>query len=119
MDDEKVIRDTVGSMLIRLGYDVSYSTDGEEAIESYTSALNSDEKYDAVILDLTVPGGMGGKQAISRLIELDPDIKAIVSSGYSNNPVMSDYKNYGFSGILSKPYTLSQLSKVLDEVVRV
>ena len=117
MDDEKVIRDTVGSMLKRLGYDVSYSTDGEEAIDRYSSALNSDEKYDAVILDLTVPGGMGGKQAISKLIELDPDIKAIVSSGYSNNPVMSDYKNYGFSGILSKPYTLSQLSKVLDQIV--
>ena len=119
MDDEKVVRDTVGSMLNRLGYDVSYSSDGEEAINCYTSALNSDIRYDAVILDLTIPGGMGGKQAISNLKELDPDIKAIVSSGYSNNPVMSDYKNYGFCGILAKPYTLSQLSKVLDQVVRV
>jgi len=119
MDDEKVVRDTVGSMLERLGYEVSYSTDGEEAIDRYSSALKSKAKYDAVILDLTIPGGMGGKQTISRLRELDPDIKAIVSSGYSNNPVMSDYKNYGFCGILAKPYTLSQLSKVLDEVVRV
>ncbi len=119
MDDEKVVRDAVGSMLQRLGYEVSYSTDGEEAIDRYSSALKARAKYDAVILDLTIPGGMGGKQTISKLRELDPDIKAIVSSGYSNNPVMSDYKNYGFSGILAKPYTLSQLSKVLDEVVRV
>lgn len=119
MDDEEVVRETVGSMLERLGYKVSFSTDGNEAINHYTEALKSRKKFDAVILDLTIPGGMGGKQAISKLRELDPEIKAIVSSGYSNNPVMSDYKNYGFSGILSKPYTLSQLSKVLDEVVRV
>ena len=119
MDDEKDVRETVGSMLERLGYDVSYSTDGEEAIDFYATALKTESKYDAVILDLTIPGGMGGKQTILKLRELDPDIKAIVSSGYSNNPVMSDYKNYGFSGILAKPYTLSQLSKVLDELVRV
>lgn len=119
MDDEKDVRETAGSMLERLGYDVSYSTDGEEAIDFYAAALKTESKYDAVILDLTIPGGMGGKQTILKLRELDPDIKAIVSSGYSNNPVMSDYKNYGFSGILAKPYTLSQLSKVLDELVRV
>ena len=119
MDDEKDVRETVGSMLERLGYDVSYSKDGEEAIDFYATALKTESKYDAVILDLTIPGGMGGKQTILKLRELDPDIKAIVSSGYSNNPVMSDYKNYGFSGILAKPYTLSQLSKVLDEIVRV
>jgi len=119
MDDEKDVRDTVGSMLERLGYDVSYSTDGEEAIDFYATALNTESKYDAVILDLTIPGGMGGKQTILKLRELDPDIKAIVSSGYSNNPVMSDYKNYGFSGILAKPYTLTQLSKVLDDLVGV
>ena len=119
MDDEKDVRDTVGSMLKRLGYDVSYSTDGEEAIDFYTHAMQSKSKYDAVILDLTIPGGMGGKQTISKLRELDPEIKAIVSSGYSNNPVMSDYKSYGFSGILAKPYTLSQLSKVLDDLVGV
>lgn len=119
MDDEEVVRETAGSMLERLGYKVSFSTDGKEAINHYSEALKSRIKFDAVILDLTIPGGMGGKQAISKLRELDPEIKAIVSSGYSNNPVMSDYKNYGFSGILAKPYTLSQLSKVLDEVVSV
>lgn len=119
MDDEKVVRETVGSMLKRLGYDVGYSCDGDEVIDCYRAALNSKTKYDAVILDLTIPGGMGGKQAISKLIKIDPEIKAIVSSGYSNNPVMSDYKNYGFSGILAKPYTLKELSKVLDEIVRV
>jgi len=119
MDDEKVVRETVGSMLERLGYEVGYSCDGDEVIDCYRTALTSKTKYDAVILDLTIPGGMGGKQAISKLKKIDPEIKAIVSSGYSNNPVMSDYKNYGFSGILAKPYTLKQLSKVLDEIVRV
>ena len=119
MDDEKVIRDTTGEMLKKLGYKVNYSVDGDEALRSYKDALKSDNPYDVVILDLTVPGGMGGIQAIQKLKELNPEVRAIVSSGYSNSPVMADYKNYGFSGILAKPYTLKQLGKVLSEVIQV
>jgi two-component system, cell cycle sensor histidine kinase and response regulator CckA len=69
-------------------------------------------------LDLTVPGGMGGGETIRRLIEIDPEIRAIVSSGYSNDPVMSDYKSYGFSGVVAKPYTTEELSRTLDFVIR-
>jgi len=118
MDDEMVIRETTGAMLKKLGYNVNYSADGEDALMSYKDALESDQPYDVVILDLTIPGGMGGMQAIEKLREIDPKIRAIVSSGYSNSPVMADYKNHGFSGILSKPYTLKQLGKVINEVIQ-
>ncbi|MGI9553449.1 MAG: hybrid sensor histidine kinase/response regulator [Thermodesulfobacteriota bacterium] len=118
MDDEKVVRETTGAMLKKLGYKVDFSTDGEEALKSYKDAIKSKQPYDVVILDLTIPGGMGGKQAIEKMRGIDPEIRAIVSSGYSNSPVMADYKNFGFSGILPKPYTLKQLGKVLNEVIQ-
>ncbi|MGI9534711.1 MAG: hybrid sensor histidine kinase/response regulator, partial [Thermodesulfobacteriota bacterium] len=119
MDDEKVIRETTGAMLKKLGYNVNFSTDGEEALKSYKDAIKSKRPYDVVILDITIPGGMGGMQAIEKLKDIDPEIRAIVSSGYSNSPVMADYKNFGFSGILPKPYTLKQLGKVLNEVIKI
>jgi PAS domain S-box-containing protein len=112
MDDEEPIRDIVGDMLQYLGYTVDFARDGEEAINLY-----SIQAYDAVILDLTIPGGMGGKEAIKHLRDIDPAIKAIVSSGYSNDPIMSDYTTYGFKGVIVKPYTIHEISNVLRNVI--
>ena len=77
----------------------------------------AEQAFDAVILDLTVPGGMGGKEAIKKLHEIDPGVKAIVSSGYSNDPIMSDYRQYGFRGVVAKPYEIKELSEVLYKVI--
>ncbi|HHE64536.1 MAG TPA: response regulator, partial [Bacteroidetes bacterium] len=118
MDDEKMVIKITGHILNRLGYDASFSKDGAQAVEMYKEAMESGNPFDAVILDLTVRGGMGGKEAIKKLIEIDPEIKAIVSSGYSNSPVMTSYKDYGFIGVIAKPYNINELSNKLNEVLR-
>ncbi len=117
MDDEAIIRKSVGRALTRMGYDVEYATDGEEAIELYTKAREENRAFDLVIMDLTVPGGMGGREAIKRLRDIDPDVRAVVSSGYSNDPVMSEFTNYGFRGVISKPYTIEDLAETLRQVL--
>jgi len=117
MDDEAIIRKSVGRALMRMGYDVEYATDGQEAIEIYTKAREENRVFDLVIMDLTVPGGMGGKEAIKRLKDIDPDVRAVVSSGYSNDPVMSEFTNYGFRGVISKPYTIEDLAETLYKVI--
>lgn len=89
----------------------------KDAIECYSNALKNGDLFDAVILDLTIPGGMGGKEALTILKEIDPEVKAIVSSGYSNNSIMSEYKKYGFDGIIPKPYSIEEVSNVLSKVV--
>ena len=113
MDDEEAIRKILGGMLKRLGYDVDFAKNGEEVIEKYQAELPN-EPYLALIMDLTVPGSMGGKEAIRKLLKIDPDVKAIVSSGYSSDPIMADYGEYGFIGVLSKPYTIVELQKTLS-----
>ncbi len=104
-------------MLSFLGYEVEYAQDGVEAVNLYKKHLDSTEPYAAVLMDLTVPGGMGGKEAMVILRELDKDVKGIVSSGYSNDPIMADYKSFGFRGIIGKPYKLAELRRVLEEVI--
>ena len=83
----------------------------------YKKAKESGNPFDIVIMDLTVPGGMGGKEAIKRLLEIDPGVRAIVSSGYSNDPVMSNFKRYGFKGVVAKPYKMKDLAEVLRRVI--
>ncbi len=117
MDDEDMVREVAGKILQMLGYEVEFAKDGAEAIERYTGAEKSSRPFDAVILDLTIPGGMGGKEAIGRLREIDPNVKSLVSSGYSNDPVMAEYEKYGFAGVISKPYSIEQLSKSLQDVI--
>jgi len=117
MDDEAVVRDVTGQILKHLGYDVEFAADGSEAIELYRKADEAGKAFDLVIMDLTVPGGMGGKEAIVRLIEIDPEVRAIVSSGYSDNLVMSDFRQYGFKGVVAKPYQIQQLALVLYNVL--
>ncbi len=118
MDDEMMIRELAGEILKHLGYTVEFAKDGAEAVVSYRTALNSQEPFDAVILDLTVRGGMGGKEAIRELIEIDPDVKGIVSSGYSDDPGMTDFKQHGFSGAVAKPYSLEELGGKLNQILK-
>ena len=117
MDDEEIVRVVLGEMLIHLGYEVEVSANGREAIDMYSSAMQSGKPFDAVIMDLTIPGGMGGKEAVRFLREKYPHARVIVSSGYSNDPVMSDYKEYGFSGVVLKPYQVAELAKALKDVL--
>ena len=117
MDDEEAIRKSVSRMLTRIGYEVELAEEGVEAIQLYKKAQESGAPFNAVLMDLTIPGGMGGKEAIQKLMEIDSNIKAIVSSGYSNDPVMAEYSKYGFTGMVAKPYQLEQLYQVLQNVV--
>lgn len=117
MDDETDVRETTGNVLLKLGYTVDYATDGEEAVEMYRRARESGKSYDLVIMDLTVPGGMGGREAIKKLHEIDARVKAIVSSGYSNDPVMADFRTYGFAGVVKKPYRLRDFSEEVHRVM--
>jgi signal transduction histidine kinase/CheY-like chemotaxis protein len=117
MDDEKMIVKLTSLILNRLGYEAEFAADGLEAIQMYKAALETDRPFDAVILDLTVRGGMGGKETIRNLINLDPDVKGIVSSGYSDDPVMEDYQKYGFKGVVVKPFSIYELSESLNHVL--
>ncbi len=117
MDSEESIREVISEMLKSLGYEVESAFDGQEAIELYKKAGESGRPFNVVIMDLTVPGGMGGKEAVRELIKIDPGVKVIVSSGYSNDPIMAEYKKYGFSGVIAKPYRIKDLSEVLYNVV--
>lgn len=117
MDDDQKVRQVLSGMLKVLGHKVTESADGAEAIELYKEKLSSGETFDAVIMDLTIPGGMGGEAAIKVLKKIDPDVKAIVSSGYSTNPVLSNYSDYGFRGELVKPFRISTLEKELKTLL--
>jgi CheY-like chemotaxis protein len=118
MDDEAEVRNIVQASLEELGYSVACAGDGRAAIELYRRRMADGHPIGAVILDLTIPGGMGGKEALSHLKEIDPLVKAIVSSGYASDPVMAHHREYGFSAVLSKPYRLEELSKVLHDLLR-
>ncbi len=117
MDDEELVRKSVGSMLHYMGYSVEFAKDGSQAIRMYQRAVNSNKPYDAVILDLTVPGGMGGKETIVRLREQFDNVKAVVSSGYSNDPILAHYKDYGFDNVIGKPYNANEISAVIHSIM--
>ncbi len=117
MDDEEMISYAVGEMLRYRGYKVVLAKDGLETIELYQQTKEAGEPFDAVILDLTILGGMGGKETIIHLREIDPNVKAIVSSGYANDPIMAEYQKYGFNGVVVKPYKLNDLQEVLNRII--
>ncbi len=117
MDDEEMVRNSLGEIISIIGYDVAFARDGKEAMALYEKAMKSSDPFCAVILDLTVPGGMGGKEALQRLREIDPDVKAIVSSGYSKDPVMARFSEYGFLGVIFKPYRHEDLTGTLRNVL--
>lgn len=117
MDDEEVVRDVAGMMLKHIGYEVDFAKDGSEAIELYKKAMEAKRPYNAIIMDLTIPGGMGGKDAIKKLKEIDPEVVAIVSSGYSDDDVMAEFREYGFSGAVAKPYSIKTLGEIVQKVI--
>lgn len=118
MDDEEIIRDLMADLLLSLGYEAVFAAEGVETLELYREALEAGRPFDAVVIDLTIPGGMGGRGAIDALRKIDPNVKAIVSSGYSNDPIMSDFLNYGFVDVMAKPYGVQELSEVLYRVIK-
>jgi CheY-like chemotaxis protein len=117
VDDEEAIRALVEFTLERLGYQVTQAESALEGVEIYRQKLEAGERFDAVILDLTLPGGMGGKEALKKLIEIDPTVNAIVSSGYALDATMSRYQDYGFRGVIAKPYEAAELGKIVHEVI--
>jgi PAS domain S-box-containing protein len=117
MDDEEIVRKVSGEILKEMGYEVELASDGEEAIRLYKTAMASSRPFDAVIMDLTVPGGMGGKEAIQKLREADPEVKAVVSSGYSQDPIMARYKEYGFCEVIAKPFSSIELGQIMRKVI--
>jgi len=117
MDDEYVIRVALGKHLKYLNYEVEAVEEGPEAIGLYKRAMDSDKPFDAVIIDLTISGGMGGKEVIERLLKIDPEVVAIVMSGYANDQILANYKKYGFRGVLVKPHEIHELDEALQKVM--
>ena len=115
MDDDKIVLDVVGTMLKHLGNDFEVAEDGQKALDLYEKAMKSGSSFDLVLMDLVVPNGMGGYECIPKLLSLDPKAKVVVSSGYSNDPIMANYKKHGFTGILKKPYSLVELSRLVKQ----
>ncbi|MDJ0802423.1 MAG: PAS domain S-box protein [Desulfobacterales bacterium] len=118
MDDEDFIRKLVSKMLEKLGYEVALAEDGQQTLALYRQALDAGKPFDAVILDLTVPGGMGGKETMRQLAAVNPHVRAVVSSGYSNDPVMANYIDYGFKAAVKKPYRVQEMSRILHKVIK-
>jgi len=117
VDDEDAIRDLVEFTLTRLGYEVSQASTALQGVEIYQEKLRAGKRFDVVILDLTLPGGMGGKEALKKLIEIDPTVNAIVSSGYATDATMSRYQDFGFRGVIAKPYEAAELGKIVHDVI--
>jgi len=117
MDDDEFVLAVTGEALTHAGYFVDFAPGGAEAIEKYLAARESGVPYDLIIMDLTIPGGMGGAETVKKLLEIDPDAKAIAASGYAQGAIMSDFKSYGFRGILAKPFRINELYQLVDRVI--
>jgi two-component system cell cycle sensor histidine kinase/response regulator CckA len=117
MDDEDLVRNIAGELLKSLGHEADFADRGEVAIAKYSAALDSGKPFDVVILDLTVRGGLGGRDTMERLRAIDPQVKAIVSSGYSNDHALSKFQKYGFVACLTKPYRLEELRETLGKAL--
>lgn len=117
MDDEEVVRDISVEILEYLGCETAVAANGHEAITLYMQAKENDTPFDVLIMDLTIPGSMGGLETLERLRIIEPEVKALVSSGYANNPVMANYKEYGFCGVVPKPFMVEELNKVLSDIL--
>ncbi len=115
MDDQDAVLGVTSEILMELGYEVGMARDGQEALDMYKRSMDEGSKFSAVIMDLTIPQGMGGREAIRRLLEMDPSARAIVSSGYSTDPIMANPSAYGFIGVLPKPYRLDEVAQAVKK----
>ena len=118
MDDDINILSTVSKTLVKIGYTVEVAKEGSVAIDLYKKALASDHPFDVVIMDLTIREGMGGREAMRKMLRLDPAVRAVVSSGYSTDTIMANYKEHGFCGVITKPYQIETLSELLKKIIR-
>lgn len=118
MDDEQIILDVTSEILTFLKYDVMSAKDGLAAADLYRKEKDAGSPFDIVILDLSVPGGLGGKETIELLRKVDPAVKAVISSGYSNDPVVEDFSHYGFCERLTKPYNINAMKNLLENVIK-
>jgi CheY-like chemotaxis protein len=118
MDDERGVREIAGRMLKHIGYkDIKFAEAGAEAIKLYKTAMQSGHPFTVAILDLTIAGGRGGEEAIQKLLKIDPGVKAIVSSGYIDDPVIAKFRDHGFSGMVAKPHTIEELRKAVQDAI--
>jgi CheY-like chemotaxis protein len=117
MDDEQVILDVTDEVLKFLGYDVMFARDGAAAIEIFSRENLGGDPFDLVILDLSVPEGMGGREAFEKLREIDPLVKVVISSGFTNDSLMTDHAKYGLAGILAKPYRIADIRALLEKMI--
>ncbi|MDD3573876.1 response regulator [Methanospirillum sp.] len=117
MDDEPAICEITGILLKKLGYDPTITISGEETMNQYEKARDSGKPFDLIILDLTIPGGMGGREVVSAIREKDPDVKILVSSGDLSDPAISSFADFGFSGVLAKPYNKAGLDNAIKSVL--
>ena len=117
MDDEDMVGDIACQMLDYLGFDAVHVLDGKAAIQEFLAQKEKGEPFSAVIMDLTIPGGMGGKEAVNEVLAIDTDAKIFVSSGYSTDPAMVNFQDYGFSGVIVKPFDLAAIQKILDQLL--
>ncbi len=108
-----MVREVVGRMLQQLGYEVKLAADGQEAVERFQEAQEKSQPFAGLILDLTVPGGMGGRETMEKLLTLDPGVVSLVSSGYAEDAIMTHYQDYGFKGFIKKPYRIEDIGKAL------
>ena len=118
MEDEETIRDVTGEMLSHYGYKVAFAKDGTEAIALYRHAREAGTPFDVAIMDLTIPGGMGGKEAVQKILAIDPHAKAVVASGYANDPIVVEYRQYGFCDRIVKPYKSEELHTILHRILQ-
>lgn len=118
MDDEAVIRLVVEKLLRAVGFEVVSVSTGEEAIKVYAQEFDAGRRFDVVVMDLTIPGGMGGKQAVKHVLEVDPTARVVVASGYSSDPIMANYHEFGFCGVIAKPFSVDEFLGVIRKVVR-
>jgi len=117
MDDEQVILDVTNEVLKFLGYEVMFAHDGAAAIELYRQESEKGSPFDLVILDLSVPDGIGGKVAFEKLHALDPNAKIVISSGFTNDPMLTDYASFGLNGVLAKPYRITEIKALLENMI--
>jgi two-component system, cell cycle sensor histidine kinase and response regulator CckA len=118
MDDEEIVADIAQQMLMYLGYDAHIVEAGEEAVRDYKEALETGDPYAFVIMDLNIPQGMGGIEAVQHILEIDKDAKVVVSSGYSGDPIMQEYSEYGFVASIGKPFDIKGLQAVIQTVLQ-